>query len=323
VDGSTQRRRVRRVGLAVVLAGAILASALVAGCGLLPGGHAGTPAPLFGAGYPVYHDAATGIRTILGTPDLAVGSRRVAFVMSDPANGVIRASGVAVDSFFYPDGAGGTREGPIERSAATFYAFPYGSRGIDVARIAFDRAGTWGLDVHVPRPDGTTATVTFTFPVAQHTKALDVGDPAPTSRNRTLADVASAAQLTTSATPNPALYQVSIAGALAAHRPFVVVFTSPAFCTNELCGPEVDVLGELQAQYGDRADFIHVDLYTNPDQIQGDLTRAVRNPILKQWRVPTDEWTFIVGADGRIAARFESFATAAEIRAALLPVLGP
>jgi hypothetical protein len=313
-------RRTRRLGALALVA--LTTLALVAGCSRLPGGGDGaTPIPLFGAGYPVYRDAQTGIRTLLGTPDLAVGTQRVAFVMSD-AQGLVRAPELQVESYFYPDGAGGTREGPVATAAARFYPFPTDSRGIDVLSLDFDRAGTWGLDVHVPRSDGTTAVTTFTFPVPEHAKALAVGDPAPASRNRTAADVKSLAELSTATTPDPALYQVSIADALAAHRPFVVVFASPAFCTNELCGPEVDVLAALQRRYADRADFIHVDIYSNPDQIQGDLARAVRNPILKQWGIPTDEWTFVVGADGRIAARFESFVTKDELQAALLKTLG-
>ncbi len=312
-------RRLRRSALATLLLAAALAALSACGARGGPATPTATPAPLFGAGYPTYSDAATGIRTILGTPDLAVGARRVAFTMSD-AQGVIALPALQVDSFFDP--ASGPREGPVQRVTARFTPFPDGSRGLDVLSLDFDRAGRWGLDVHVPRPGGSTAVVSFTFDVAEHTQALDVGDAAPPSQNRTAADVSSLAQLTTASTPDPALYRVSIAGALAAHTPFVVVFASPAFCTNPLCGPEVDVASALAQQFAGRADFLHVDIYENPDQIHGDLARAVRNPVLKQWRIPTDEWTFIVGADGRIAARFESFVTQDELSAALARVLG-
>ena len=47
----------------------------------------------------------------------------------------------------------------------------------------------------------------------------------------------------------------------------VVVFASPAFCVNAVCGPQVEVLSELQEVYGDRASFVHVDLYENPEEI--------------------------------------------------------
>ena len=101
----------------------------------------------------------------------------------------------------------------------------------------------------------------------------------------------------------------------------VVVFASPAFCTTALCGPQVEVLGELQARHGDRASFIHVDLYENPHEIQGDLARGIRTPILEEWGIETDEWTFIVDERGNVAARFEAFVTRVELEDALLRVI--
>ncbi len=101
----------------------------------------------------------------------------------------------------------------------------------------------------------------------------------------------------------------------------MVVFASPAFCTNALCGPQVEVLSELAARHGERARFLHVDLYENPHEIQGDLDRAVRTPVLEEWGIHTDEWTFIVDGDGLVAARFEAFVTEQELEQALLSLL--
>ena len=47
----------------------------------------------------------------------------------------------------------------------------------------------------------------------------------------------------------------------------------------------------------------------------------MRTPILEQWGLVTDEWTFIVGADGLVAARFEAFVTRDELERALVAVL--
>lgn len=270
--------------------------------------------------YPQYKDEATGVRTVLGTPDLGVGRQRVAFVLSDES-GLVRLPMVRVASYFRPGGEDGAREGPVEETRATFFEFPYGTRGIFSTQLSFDRAGMWELEVQLPRPDGSTVTMAFAFPVAERTLAPSVGDPAPRTESRTASDVASLAELTTSYEPDPALYQRSIASSLAAGRPLVVVFASPAFCTNALCGPQVEVVAELAAVYGDRADFTHVDLYENPHEIKGDLDRAVRTPILEQWGLETDEWTFIVGADGLVAARFEAFVTRDELERALVAVL--
>ena len=112
-----------------------------------------------------------------------------------------------------------------------------------------------------------------------------------------------------------------IADSIAAHRPAVVIFASPAFCTTPLCGPQVEDASALARKYGDRTDIIHVDLYQNPQEIRGDLSRAVRSPLLKEWGLRTDEWTFVIDANGEIAARFEAYAPMAEVEAALERVL--
>lgn len=323
---AAQRRRPRRRARSGLVALVTLLAALFAACG---GGGAdgaaigGSDDPvvlgLLSIGYPVYEDEASGIRTILGTPDLGAGRHRVGFVLSDD-DGLIRLPVITVTSYRYPQGPDGPRVGPVEQGTARFFEFPYGVRGMFSLELTLDE-GTWGVELAVPRPDGTTARPTFTFPVAARTVAPAVGDPARPSEHRTAADVASLAELTTSSEPVPALYQRTIAQAIEEPLPFVVVFASPAFCTNALCGPQVEVVGELAAEYGDRANFIHVDLYENPHEIKGDLSRAIRTPVLEQWGIETDEWTFVVDADGVISARFEAFVTRAELEEALVAAL--
>ena len=47
----------------------------------------------------------------------------------------------------------------------------------------------------------------------------------------------------------------------------------------------------------------------------------IETPILEEWGLHTDEWTFVVNADGVVVARFEAFAPLAEVEAALAAVL--
>ena len=68
-----------------------LALLLVAGGGGGAGSTVAEPGPgsLLLADYPVYFDEQSGLRTILGTPDLAIGHQRVGFVLSDK-DGLVR-----------------------------------------------------------------------------------------------------------------------------------------------------------------------------------------------------------------------------------------
>jgi hypothetical protein len=72
-----------------------------------------------------------------------------------------------------------------------------------------------------------------------------------------------------------------------------------------------------------------VEIYDNPDEIQGDLSKAQISQPLTDWGISlipdwfNESWTFILRDDGRIAQRFEGFATFDELKAALEPVLLP
>lgn len=299
---------------ALAIAAAVIAG-LIAGC--RGPGTAPRVADPFSGGYPTFRDEASGITAILGTPDLGVGTFRVAIALTD-RTGLIRLPAIAVEAF--RPGADASAD-PAQRAEAVFRPFPDGSRGLYDTSLAFDRAGTWSLRAAVPRADGTTARITVPLTVAARASAPAVGAAAPATRNRTAKDVPSLDRLTTGADPDPVLYQHRIADSLAGHRPIVVVFASPAFCTNPLCGPQVEEASELAKRYADRADFVHIDLFENPHEIRGDLSRAVRTPILKQWGLRTDEWTFVIGADGKVAARFEAFVPRAQIEAVLQQVL--
>ena len=260
----------------------------------------------------------------LATPDLGVGDRRWAVVLFDDL-GTIKFPVLLAGSYFYPDGFEGSasREGPIQEVRARYHAFPLGTRGIYVTQLEFDRTGDWSVEASVPSPDGTPRIVEVRFPVAEHTESIDIGQRPPASINRTADDVESLAELTTGSQRDPELYSRTVAAALDESRPFVVVFASPAFCTNAVCGPQVEVASSLREKYGDEATFIHVDLYDNPHEIKGDLSLARVSPLLEEWGLVSQEWTFVMDAEGNVAARFENFVPEAELEEALQTILSP
>jgi hypothetical protein len=261
-----------------------------------------------------------GLTTILATTDLGVGNGRFAFVLTEPS-GLVKFPAVGVKFFFHPTGYDGEREGPKDERFANFQEFPFGTRGVYTADYDFDRAGEWGVEVSLPTSDGSFLTTEHRFEVNDVTTAPSVGQRPPDAANRTLADVESIEELTTGSLRNPELYDLSVPDALESGRPFTVVFASPAFCTTAVCGPQVEVLSELNETYGDRMDFIHVDLFINPHEIQGDLDLAVHTPLLMEWGLFTDEWTFVMDSTGAVAGRFEGFSPYSEIEETILQEL--
>ncbi len=316
-----------RPALIAVACLALFAAALLAACGgadedappFVDGGATWVDDP-FSGGYPTYRDEASGLTVVFGTPDLGAGESpsRVSFALFD-YEGLVSYPALTVRTRYYPDGGSDDFE-VGEEASLRFQRFPEGGRGIYAGYLSFDRAGLWAIEAAVPQADGAVAQVLFPVPVAVSPVAPAVGAAAPPSANRTLQD-APLPELTTAYEPDPTLYERTIQAALGEGAPFVVVFASPAFCTNALCGPQVEVTSELAAAYGDRASFIHVELYENPTEIRGDLSVARRTPVLDEWGIHTDEWTFVVDGEGRVAARFEGFAPREEVEEALLAVL--
>ena len=70
-----------------------------------------------------------------------------------------------------------------------------------------------------------------------------------------------------------------------------------------------------------------MEIYDNPAEIQGDLSKATLAEIVHDWGMTTipdwfnESWTFIIGPDGRIVQRFEGFATLEELEEALQQAL--
>ena len=260
-----------------------------------------------------------GFQAILGTGDLAVGLNRVGFVLVS-SKGFVTEPTVEVTSRFYA-GSGPQGEA-VQTTEAVLKSWPYGNRGLHVAELSFDRAGEWGLDIAVNGVGGAAASVRLLFDVADSTSAPAVGDPAVRSASKTLFDVGGAIEeLTTGSLQDGELYKWSIADAVSSGMPTVIVFASPAFCSNEVCGPQIDVLQQIKNTYRDKGHFIHVDFYDNPHEIQGDLANSRLSPSVLEWGLPSIEWTFVVDRSGVVSARFEGFATYEEVEEALLRLL--
>ncbi len=259
-----------------------------------------------------------GTQIILGTPDVAVGTHRMAFVLQSEQD-LVRAPHATVVSRHLPEGDAESRK--VETAQAVFRPWPYEIRGSYTTQLTFDAAGKWQIEVTVMDESGHSRFAQLSFQVDEATKAPDVGVEAPPSESKTLTDVEDIGELTTGSLRDPDLYRTTIAGAIGSGMPTVIVVASPAFCINAVCGPQVDVLQQLKDKYRGRANFIHVDLYDNPDEIQGDLSRSRISPTVLEWRLPSAEWSFMIDRDRKIAARFESFATFDELEQALEKVL--
>ena len=259
------------------------------------------------------------LNVIMATTVLETGRQRVAFLLTTPTGLVKGDNRVAITPVRLPGGGAG------DAVAAQFRQWPYGVRGAFTAEMDFDRPGSWRLDIAAAGPDAGSASMEIE--ILPDSTVPFLGSAAPPSDNKTLAAVGAIELLTTDYSPDPALYQTTIRAAIASPLPAVVVFASPAFCTTATCGPQVDAVSELRETYSGQAHFIHVEIYDNPDEIQGDLDRARIAPPVAEWGLTgiphwfNESWTFVLDAAGRVQSRFEGFATIEELETALQSAL--
>src|SRR6266480_2652421 len=114
--------------------------------------------------------------------------------------------------------------------------------------------------------------------------------------------------------PPDDMHELSIAEAIAQHRPTLVVFASPAFCTSRICGPEVHVVQSLEPDYRGRLAFIHIEIYRD---FKPDPSKRQLAPTVAEWRLTTEPWIFLIGPNGVIQARFEGPTATDEVKAAI------
>jgi hypothetical protein len=300
----------------------ILATASAIGIGALLGACGGsTPATATASdvsdgtttGEPTLIDSAD-ITPILGTTALRVGTQRVAFLL-EGRTALVTEPTLEVT----PTAADGMLG---DSTTATFHLWPFGTRGTYVTEMTFAEPGDWELSITGSQIDGIAV---LPVAVAAETGVKDIGERAPFSNTKTLEDAAGdLSKISTHQRPDPDLYEFSIAESLFSGRPSVIVFASPAFCTSPTCGPEVDTIVELKDAHKGEADFIHVEIYDNPHEIQGDLTKAIFSPHVAAWGIDqtpdyrNESWVFVLGTDGKITHRFQGYATLGELEEALI-----
>ena len=111
--------------------------------------------------------------------------------------------------------------------------------------------------------------------------------------------------------PERELYRISVKDALAAKVPFVVTFATPAYCRAAPAARSSTSSAQCANGNPLQCSFIHVEVYQDNDPAKGE------NQWFKEWHLPSEPWTFLVGPDGKIRERFEGTVSVNELDAAV------
>ena len=287
--------------------------ALTAGCGSSAKGSKRS-APRQGTLERLWQNSGQAVALIPGTSDYAPGDVRFSFLVITNRGKTVATPTARVWLARNRDAA------PFEHTTARLQ--PVGVPGASVDEGDLKSLYVAHLNVSAPgrywvlaRPVGSATPIggIQELEIRSHTRSPAIRAHADASQTPTLAsEHGKLSLLTTRVPPDRALLRYSIADSLAAHAPFVVVFATPRFCQSRTCGPVVDAVDSVRRRLaGTRIRFIHVEIYKDNNPAKGD------NQWVRRWHLPSEPWTFLVGSDGRIKAKFEGSVSVGELTAAV------
>jgi hypothetical protein len=192
---------------------------------------------------------------------------------------------------------------------------PDAAHDVYVTHLNLDRAGNWDMIAMIKQGNGYSATLMPTLHVGGLDKIPAVGQRPPAIHTPTAADVHGDLSKIDTRTPPDDMHTVDFADALG-KKPIVLVFATPALCQSRVCGPVVDVAEEVKSQYGDKVDFIHMEVYKHNNASDG-----IR-PQLRAFGLSTEPWLFVIDSSGVISTRIEGAFSATELESAVKKVAG-
>ncbi len=261
---------------------------------------------------------------VLVTNNVVCGKARILFLYLDASNKVASAPDRAAKVSFFDLG-----RDPAKAVATVDGAFVWtiqDERGMYILDVDLPEAGVWGAEFSTVAPGAQPETVRLTFDVQDSTPTVQVGQPAPASKTPTLADVGGdVARISTDPKPNPAFYSTSVADALAAHKPFILIFATPKFCTSAQCGPTLDRFKPVAAANPD-VTFINVEPYQLHD-VDGQLQPVLdtsnnlqATDVTNQWGLLTEPWIFAVDRTGIVRGSYEVTVSDVELASVLAQI---
>jgi hypothetical protein len=193
---------------------------------------------------------------------------------------------------------------------------PDAAKSVYVADLPFDKPGKYDL-MGIARLDGRLVAATSALPqltVTRDNLLPAPGDQAPVIDTPTEADAGGDIESIDTRVPPSTMHEQNFADVVG-KKPIVLVFATPRLCQSRVCGPVVDVAEQLKAEYGEQAEFIHMEIFRD-----NDINKGFR-PQVAAWRLPTEPWVFTIDKEGKVAARLEGAYSAGELEDAIQKAL--
>jgi hypothetical protein len=166
------------------------------------------------------------------------------------------------------------------------------------SEINFPSDGEWRIAALIKEGDELKGTLLPSAVVGEFKSIPRPGQPAPKIHTPTPADVGGDLAKITTRIPPDTQNRVDYADVLG-KEPVLLLFATPQFCQSRVCGPVVDVAEQLKEETGDKAAFIHMEIYKDNDPSKG-----VR-PQVRAFNLPSEPWLFAINRKGVVSSVVE------------------
>ena len=185
--------------------------------------------------------------------------------------------------------------------------------------LTFPDAGIWNATITASVDDGDPLTLESAFNVYPEHRIPAPGDEALATESLTIDSKAPAVAIDSRAhdgaeVPDPELHDATIAETIRGGTPLLLQFATPVYCTSNFCGPTVEAQEELAQEYGDVAEFIHVEIWRNFDD--SIVNEAAADWLLRDGDL-TEPWLYLIDGDGMIVDRWGPLFDLDDVRASL------
>tara|TARA_B100001123_G_scaffold190042_1_gene216881 strand:- start:1001 stop:1867 length:867 start_codon:yes stop_codon:yes gene_type:complete len=192
-----------------------------------------------------------------------------------------------------------------------FYNWPNKSGGFYVLNITFAVEGDYSINIH----DLSESDFIYKKEINVNDNQLTpkLGELIPFLDNKISTGIYDINEITSDPDPDYDFYKFSLSDALEHNKLIIVFFLSPNFCKTATCFPQLDVLKKLKSNYHDKITFIHVEIYENPHLIKGNLKNAKISPVLNEWNIKSEPYTFLIDKNNYLFRKFQGYVSYEEI----------
>ncbi|MFL5901996.1 MAG: hypothetical protein ACJ75S_12475 [Solirubrobacterales bacterium] len=177
--------------------------------------------------------------------------------------------------------------------AQTTSSDPDAAAAVYSTHVNFPSDGEWRIAALIKEGDRFTTALLPSAIVGASSQVPQVGQKAPLIHTPTPADAGGDLSKITTRIPPDTQNRDDYADVLG-KEPIVLLFATPQFCQSRVCGPVVDVAEQVKQLDGEKAAFIHMEIYND-----NDPSKHVR-PQVRTFHLPSEPWLFAIGRDGRI-----------------------